>query len=145
MYIFRVDHLVLNNQLVCTSLGKTVSPISVFLVALVHYPGLWSLRFPLSKLAYLLVSSLFRSCLGSHVGETLMTFPAVTISHQTLCSLGLSIFLIFLLQQSQKWSCPYLRHWTDLGCLLSPQKGRNYITVLQFTFYSGFSNVWKAF
>jgi hypothetical protein len=26
MYIFRADHLVLDNQLVCSSLGKTISP-----------------------------------------------------------------------------------------------------------------------
>ena len=77
MYVFKTDHLVLVDQLVCSSPGKTVSPIlSIPQLLAVLCQGLQSCE-PLppatpSMLAHLLVLSLLRSCLGSYVGEIFM-------------------------------------------------------------------------
>lgn len=61
--VFRIDHLVLDGQLVCSFLGKTFSHSQHPLVASSSL-----CRVKDSSLAFLL--SLFSSCLSSQVGET---------------------------------------------------------------------------
>lgn len=71
MCVFRADSLVLNNQSVCSSLGKAISPalgipwLSIDLYVRLKLPGLSP-----TTLLCLLVLPLFNPCLGSHVGKT---------------------------------------------------------------------------
>lgn len=74
MYVFRVDHLTLDNQLLCSSLEKATSPtpqlssISYGFLCRVESCVLFPTHFSICTCAR---RSLFSSCLGSHVGETL--------------------------------------------------------------------------
>lgn len=74
LYDFKADHLVLENQPVCLSLGQMISPApSIPLMSAVLRTGQGLLHpstFSWPALACLLASSLFSSCFGSHVGET---------------------------------------------------------------------------
>lgn len=91
---FRADHLVLDNQLVFFPWGRLFLLPSAFLSCLQFFVwGWWGLvSFPVLVLACPLVASLFRSWLGSHVGETswllFLTFLGDTIGQQTLCPSG---------------------------------------------------------
>lgn len=66
MYVFRVSHLTLDKQLMCSSLRPFLSFRNSQLPVVLCV----ALRFPQYKLACPLLS-LFGSCLGSHVGVTL--------------------------------------------------------------------------
>lgn len=76
IYVFGADHLVLDNQLVCASLGKTY--FSNFQHSLVACTSLcrtedlcpFSPR-PTPNISNMPLFSLFSSCLGSHISETL--------------------------------------------------------------------------
>lgn len=58
LFVFKVYHVVLDKQLVCFSLGKTISPaFSILQLSVVLCLGLFLL-------------SMFRSCLGSYIVET---------------------------------------------------------------------------
>lgn len=80
MYVFRLEYLLLDNQLVCSSLEKTVSlPRSIPSLPIILCVRLRFLAFPCSEVLVLhfltlfvclLMSSLFISCLDSHVGDT---------------------------------------------------------------------------
>lgn len=68
VHIFRAYCLQLDNRLMCSFLGKTISPtlrISFLSVVLCEVEA--SLAFPVSLLAHLILSFL-DSCLGNHVG-----------------------------------------------------------------------------
>jgi hypothetical protein len=69
VYVFRAGHLILEDQLVSSSLGKPVSQCS--LVAVILCVGWGLMDFPLSNLSCLLVTFLFGPCIGSWLGETL--------------------------------------------------------------------------
>jgi hypothetical protein len=72
MYVFKADHLVLDNQLPCSSWGKTISLTLYILSYLWYFVYSWGLvGFSYPLWSYLLMSFLFRSCLDSHVCETL--------------------------------------------------------------------------
>lgn len=64
-YIFRADDLILDNQLVCYSQGRLISPVlnipQLSIVLCVGFPQI-TLKCPL-------LWSLFGSHLGSHVGK----------------------------------------------------------------------------
>lgn len=62
VYVFRPDHLVSNNQMVYSFLGKSISYMQHSLVAYLLF------NIEVSMLLCLLF--LFSFCLGSHVGET---------------------------------------------------------------------------
>lgn len=71
VYVFRDEHLVLDSQSVCSSLGKTILPLSAPFSAMI-FRIYWDLMdFPLPSLACLLLLPLFNSRLDSLVGETL--------------------------------------------------------------------------
>lgn len=72
IYVFNADHLALDTILLCSSLGESTTPASSFpLLPVVLYVGLRSYGLSFVQLARSLVSSLFTSHLGNHVGETL--------------------------------------------------------------------------
>lgn len=76
MYVFRIDHLTLDNQLLCSSLEKATSPTPpppafldiLWFLCRIESCGLFPTHFSIYTCAR---RSLFSSCLGSHVGETL--------------------------------------------------------------------------
>lgn len=69
-YVFKIDVLMLNNQLLCSFLGKTISLIvSIPWFLLVLCVELGMLEFPQPTLLHLLLF-LFSSCSGGHVSET---------------------------------------------------------------------------
>ena len=81
--VLTTDHLALDKQRVCPLPGKTtVPPLSILLCER------WGSCGVFSHSVCPLVSSLFSSHLGSHVGETLwvwlLTLLRDTVSHQTL-------------------------------------------------------------
>lgn len=68
MFAFMDDHLKSVKQLVCSFLGKPVSPaLSTFQLPV----ELRLMGFFMSTLEYVFMLSLFRPCLGSRVGEIL--------------------------------------------------------------------------
>lgn len=70
LYVFKIDDLMLDNQLVCSFLGKTISLIvSIPWFLLVLCVELGMLEFPQPTLLHLLLF-LSISCSGCHVGET---------------------------------------------------------------------------
>lgn len=71
MSVFRDDNLVLDNQFLYSSLGKTIPFPQHSSVAHVLWVGLRSSRFSLSMLTCLLILSLLSSYLGSHAGGML--------------------------------------------------------------------------
>lgn len=87
-YVFKMDHLALDNQLVCSLLGKATSPALSFPQLLVVLCVEYKLHGPF--LVYFGLSigvNLVQLTLGGHVGETLwmwlLTLLDDTVSRQT--------------------------------------------------------------
>lgn len=76
MYVFMTDHLVLDNQSVFSSLGRTLQSIVQGILGLLPV-----------HIARLFLLALFSSCLSSHIGEVLYVYllnvPRYRILHQT--------------------------------------------------------------
>lgn len=119
VYDFRVDHLVLGPQLGSSSQGKIIPPIVRFLTHPYFFVYVWGpMGFSPSIFTCMLVSYIFRFCLGVHVGETLRetspSFVKDTISQQFPDPLTLRSFPLCLPQ------CPLalrvcFRHSTGTG------------------------------
>lgn len=89
-YVFRA-YLALENELLCSSPGKTTAPV----LSIPWLPVVLCLRLRLCKpvpLAWLLVVSLFSSCLGSRFAEASWSLVSLghTVSQQVFCSSGSS-------------------------------------------------------
>ena len=91
MYIFTTEHFVLDNQLVCSSLDKTISPILGIPQLLLDRCKMLN-HHELSPTTLLWVLSFFISCLGSHVGENLwvqiLKFLGDTMPQKIPCPFG---------------------------------------------------------
>lgn len=71
IYDFRADNLVCGNQLTSSYLMETISPsLSIPFMLVILYVGLRTCGLPPFTWKCLLLSSLFSSCIDSHVGET---------------------------------------------------------------------------